>query len=192
MQHVSTQSGRALLPWRVDSFFRKNAVDTPTTCKILMICMGNICRSPTAEAVLRHKLHVAGLGNRVTVDSAGTHAWHVGEAPDARAVARAKLRGYDLSPLKARAVKARDFSEFDLILAMDDENLVALREKCPPTQQPRLHRLTAHATCYQGQDVPDPYYGAPNGFDHVLDMVEDACDGLVRHLEKTLSRPHLP
>ncbi len=156
-----------------------------------MICMGNICRSPTAEAVLRYKLRDAGLQQRVQVDSAGTHAWHRGEAPDPRSIERARLRGYDLTDLKARAVRPQDFIDFHLILAMDRDNLAVLQEKCPPAEQARLMRLTTHAGRFAGLDVPDPYYGGPNGFDHVLDLIEDACDGLVAHLAKALARPHV-
>lgn len=168
---------------------RSAPVDSPQKFKVLMICMGNICRSPTAEAVLRHKLLAAGLDGLVIVDSAGTHAWHRGEPPDPRAVARAKLRGYDLSALKARPVRVQDFSEFDLILAMDEDNLAALQEKCPSPSQSKVNRLTQHAIKFPGHDVPDPYYGGINGFDHVLDVVEDACDGLVLHLAKALATP---
>lgn len=155
--------------------------------RVLMICMGNICRSPTAHAVLRHKLAQAGLAGEVVVDSAGTHAWHKGEPPDSRAIRHARLRGYDLSTLRAKGVVEADFEKFDLILAMDDDNLAVLREKCPPEHRTKLARLSEHAVRMRTSTViPDPYYGGPNGFEHVLDLVEDACDGLVADLAKRI------
>lgn len=144
-----------------------------------MVCMGNICRSPTAEAVLRHKLVVAGLGDTVEADSAGTHAWHAGSPPDSRSMAHAKRRGYDLSALRARQVKPADFEQFDHILAMDWDNLSLLEEQCPPQYRPKLGRLTQHARKHVTDVVPDPYQGGAAGFEHVLDLVEDACDGFV-------------
>jgi len=152
-----------------------------------MVCMGNICRSPTAHAVLRHKLLAAGIADAVLVDSAGTHAWHRGKPPDARALHHAGLRGYDLSGLRARGVADEDFAAFDMILAMDNDNLAALKKRCPPEHLPKLSRLSAHAVHRRSTaEVPDPYYGGPNGFEHVLDLVEDACDGLVEHLLRRL------
>jgi len=146
--------------------------------------MGNICRSPTAEAVLRHKLREAGLQEVVTVDSAGTHAWHAGAPPDARSVAHAARRGYDLSGLRARAVVEADFDQFDLILAMDWDNLALLEERCPPPYRRRLGRLTEHCRLKDSAVVPDPYAGGAQGFEEVLDLVEDACDGLVTMLRR--------
>lgn len=151
-------------------------------CQVLMVCMGNICRSPTAEGVLRHKLQQVGLSERVTVESAGTHGYHIGEPPDGRAVAHARRRGYDLSPLRARQVEPGDFERFDLILAMDDENLALLQARCPPPHRAKLRRLTEFACRYESPVVPDPYYCSADGFERVLDLVEDACDGLVEHL----------
>jgi protein-tyrosine phosphatase len=152
-----------------------------------MVCMGNICRSPTAHAVLRHKLEAAGLGKAVSVDSAGTHAWHRGKPPDPRAIQHAGRRGYDLSPLRAKGVADLDFADFDLILAMDDDNLQSLKKKTAPEHLAKLAMLSAHAVRMKAvTEVPDPYYGGPNGFDHVLDLVEDACDGLVLHLDRML------
>ncbi len=146
---------------------------------MLMVCMGNICRSPTAEAVLRHKLNAAGLGDTVTVDSAGTHGWHAGSPPDSRSVAHAQRRGYDLSALRAREVSPADFEQFDVILAMDLDNLSLLERQCPPPYRPKLGRLIQHARVHQTDVVPDPYQGGSAGFEHVLDLVEDACDGFV-------------
>jgi len=150
--------------------------------KILMVCMGNICRSPTAEGVLRHKLAAAGLSAVVTVDSAGTHGWHAGAPPDARSIAHAGRRGYDLSSQRSRQVTTADFSDFDLILAMDDDNLDVLHERCPPQHRTKLGRLTQHATRHRVDVVPDPYQGGGAGFEYVLDLVEDASDGLVAML----------
>jgi len=154
-----------------------------TTRKVLMVCMGNICRSPTAEGVLRRKLQAAGLEELVVVDSAGTHAYHVGEPPDHRSVHHARLRGYDLTPLRARRVSDEDFEHFDLILAMDHDNFALLDEQCPPQHRAKLKRLTEFARHHDTPEVPDPYYGAANGFERVLDLIEDACDGLVAHLK---------
>ena len=156
--------------------------------RVLMVCMGNICRSPTAEGVLRHKLRGAGLASVVEVDSAGTHAYHVGAPPDARSIAAAAARGYDLSALRARQVQAADFNRFDLILAMDWENLALLEGDCPPGRRRSLKRLTEFARQFDCPVVPDPYHGSADGFAHVLDLVEDACDGLVLHLSKTIYR----
>lgn len=155
---------------------------------VLMICMGNICRSPTAEGVLRDKLARAGLADKVVVDSAGTRAWHEGEPPDYRSVKHALQRGYDIASLRARPVIDADFERFDLILAMDSDNLSLLRERCPSQHQGKLSRLTAHALRFNSLSVPDPYSGGAAGFDQVLDLVEDACDGLVAHLAGLVER----
>ena len=156
--------------------------------RVLMVCMGNICRSPTAEAVLRQKLLGAGLAGLVEVDSAGTHAFHVGNPPDRRSVAAASRRGYDLHALRARQVEVADFERFDLILAMDWDNLALLQDQCPPGRQQRLKRLTEFALTLDSPVVPDPYDGPAQAFDLVLDAVEDACDGLVLYLSKTINR----
>ncbi len=153
--------------------------------RVLMVCMGNICRSPTAEGVLRAKLQAAGLQRWVEVDSAGTHGFHVREAPDPRAQRHAAKRGYDLSALRARRVVAEDFERFDHVLAMDGDNLAFLRELAPPGSPARLDLLLSYARSTAApRDVPDPYYGAAEGFERVLDLVEDACDGLVDHLRQ--------
>jgi protein-tyrosine phosphatase len=153
---------------------------------VLMVCMGNICRSPTAEGVLRARLKAAGLHDRVEVDSAGTHGYHVGDPPDRRSQNHALQRGYDLSGLRARRVSEADFERFDLILAMDEDNLQWLKDECPSALHGRLGLLVAHCCGAHGGIVPDPYYGDANGFERVLDLVEDACDGLVAHLAARL------
>ncbi len=141
-----------------------------------MVCLGNICRSPTAEAVLRAKLEAAGLAQHVVVDSAGTGDWHVGSPPDPRSQRHAAKRGYDLSSLRGRQVAEADFHHFDLILAMDDDNLADLRRLAPPGSSRAEVRLFA-ATA-----VPDPYTGSAAGFEQVLDLVESAADAWVQNL----------
>jgi len=155
--------------------------------RVLAVCMGNICRSPTAAGVLRERLSRAGLAQRVAVDSAGTHAdWHAGEQADARARKHALARGYDLSKHRARIVVDEDFERYDLILAMDWDNIAALEARCPPEQRGKLRRLSEFGRVHASEVVPDPYYAGPAAFDHVLDLVEDACDGVVEHLRQRL------
>lgn len=149
---------------------------------ILMCCMGNICRSPTAEGVLRAKLEAAGLADLVELDSAGTHGFHIGRAPDARSQRHALARGYDLCAQRARQVAVQDFTRFDLLLAMDQDNLAALRAICPPSSQDKLRLLMQFASRHAADEVPDPYYGEGDGFERVLDYVEDACDGVIAML----------
>jgi protein-tyrosine phosphatase len=151
--------------------------------RILFFCMGNICRSPTAEGVMRAKLAAAGL--LIDVDSAGTHGYHVGDAPDERSQMHARRRGYDLSALRARQLTTDDFQHFDLVLAMDADNLARARALCPPEQRHRLKRLLDYAPSSRGRDVPDPYYGGADGFERVLDLVEAGCDGLLSSLKRT-------
>ena len=153
-----------------------------TQRKVLMVCMGNICRSPTAEGVLRHKLREAGVAALVVVDSAGTHGYHTGEPPDERAVRHARQRGYDLSALRARQITAADFERFDLLLAMDWDNLAELKELCPVEHRGKLRRLTEYAQRFDNPVLPDPYYGSAAAFEQVLDLVEDACAGLIAEL----------
>ena len=150
---------------------------------VLMVCMGNICRSPTAEGVLRRKLADHGLSDLVRLDSAGTHNYHPGSPPDERSQAHALRRGYDLSGLRARQVVDADYAQFDLILAMDWDNLTLLQDACPVEHQHKLRRLTEFCQVHKKPVVPDPYYGAAKGFDEVLDLVEDAADGLIRHFQ---------
>ncbi|NUA25662.1 low molecular weight protein-tyrosine-phosphatase [Cupriavidus basilensis] len=149
---------------------------------ILMCCMGNICRSPTAEGVLRVKLEAVGLADLVELDSAGTHGYHIGRAPDARSQRHALARGYDLSAQRARQAMVQDFARFDLLLAMDQDNLAALRAICPPGSQDKLRLLMSFASRHASDEVPDPYYGEGDGFERVLDYVEDACDGVIAML----------
>lgn len=149
---------------------------------VLFVCLGNICRSPTAEGVFRHRLQQAGLADQVRVDSAGTGAWHVGKAPDERARQAAAGRGYDLSPLRARQVRSHDFEDFDLILAMDQSNLQDLQSLCPVEYQHKIRLLLDYADEAAEREVPDPYYGDGDGFQRVLDLVENASDGLLSAL----------
>ena len=155
---------------------------------VLMVCMGNICRSPTAEAALRARLQACGLGARVKVDSAGTHGYHVGSPPDARAQRHGKVRGLDLSGLRARKVSAQDFLHFDLVLAMDEDNLAELLRLAPEGTAARTKLLMSFARVQRDvQEIPDPYYGTEAGFERVLDLVGDACDGLAGVLLRMLS-----
>ena len=147
--------------------------------KVLFVCMGNICRSPTAEGVFRHLLRENNLEDLVDVDSAGTHGYHVGEAPDQRTQRAAARRGYDLSGIRARKVARQDLEYFDLILAMDRNSLEALLIVCPPDRADRLGLFMDYSKNFDDDEVPDPYYGLGHGFDLVLDMVEDATNGLV-------------
>ena len=152
--------------------------------RVLLVCMGNICRSPTAEGVLRAYIRQNKLGGKVEVDSAGTHGYHVGEAPDARTQRAAAMRGYDLSQLRARKVARQDLDYFDLILAMDRTNLDNLRRMATPEQLPRIKLFMEYARNFEDDEVPDPYYGLGHGFDIVLDMVEDAAQGLIEEIKR--------
>jgi protein-tyrosine phosphatase len=148
-----------------------------------MVCMGNICRSPTAEGVLRDRLRRAGLDAWVEVDSAGTHGYHVGDPPDPRSVAHARRRGIDLSPLRARRVCEADFLAFDRIYAMDEDNLAALERIRPEAARARVALLLSTLDPNHGpREVPDPYYGGGAGFEHVLDLAERAADAIVFEL----------
>lgn len=152
--------------------------------KVLFVCMGNICRSPSAEGVFRHLVDEAGLSDVVGVDSAGTHDFHIGEAPDARAQASARKRGYDISHCVARQITQEDFREFDLILAMDWENLSALQQRCPRAYHHKLMLLMRFANEFEEATIPDPYYGGVDGFGKVLDYIEDACQGVLEMVRK--------
>ena len=148
--------------------------------KLLFVCLGNICRSPTAEAVFRVRAADAGLD--VVIDSAGTGAWHAGEPPDTRAQAAGHARGYSFAGQSARAVVDSDFQEFDLILAMDAKNLKNLMRRAPETAQSKIRLFMDFAPQLSVREVPDPYYGGADGFDQVLDLIETASDGLIAHL----------
>jgi protein-tyrosine phosphatase len=150
--------------------------------RILFVCMGNICRSPTADGVMRKLVEDAGLQHAIEIDSAGTHGYHVGAPPDARSQAAARRRGYDLSPLRARQVEERDFTAFDLLLAADSDNLDYLQRRCPPHLKGRLHLIMEFARNKVALEVPDPYHEGAQGFEIVLDYIEDACGGLLEKL----------
>jgi len=152
--------------------------------RILFVCLGNICRSPTAEGVLRTLAAREAPELRLEVDSAGTADFHVGEPPDPRTQAAGLRRGYDLAALRARVIEPADFGHFDLILAMDEDNLRVLRRRAPPHVHERLRLLLEFAPDADSRDVPDPYYGGPNGFEEVLDLVEAATRGLLTHLRQ--------
>lgn len=159
-------------------------MNTPAAARyrIVFVCMGNICRSPTAHGVLRHRLAATGLDRVVAVDSAGTHSYHIGATPDARSREHARARGYDLDDLQARRIDALDFANADLLLAMDWDNLALLEAACPTEHRHKLRRLAEFFQRHDSPVVPDPYEGGPAGFERVLDLVEDGCDGLLQHL----------
>lgn len=149
---------------------------------VLFVCMGNICRSPTAEGVFRHHVEQAGLSDRFFIDSAGTHAYHVAEPPDRRAIAAAERRGISLQGIKARRVVAEDFETFDWIIGMDDDNIRRLQERSPEEAQSKIRRFLEFANDPE-TEVPDPYYGGSAGFERVLDLVESASQGLLDTLK---------
>ena len=152
--------------------------------KILFVCLGNICRSPTAEAVFRAVAQREAPELMIEVDSAGTAGYHVGEPPDLRTRQAASRRGYDMSPLRARIVEPQDFEVFDLILAMDRENLKVLHHRAPAHARERVRLFLEFVPDAATNEVPDPYYGGPNGFEEVLDLVEAATQGLLQHLRQ--------
>jgi protein-tyrosine phosphatase len=157
---------------------------------ILMVCMGNICRSPTAEGVLRVKVAQAGLSDLVKIDSAGTHNYNPGSPPDERSQVHAMARGYDLSAIRARQILDADYTEFDLILAMDWDNLALLQDDCPPEHAHKLKLFMSFADPAEGlgETVPDPYHGGEANFGRVLDLLEAASAGLVEHLQNCLGQ----
>ena len=153
---------------------------------VLFVCMGNICRSPMAEGVFRQRVEEAGLGDRVHIDSAGTHAYHVGEPPDPRARETASRRGIELEALRARRVTREDLTLFDYVLAMDQDNLAILQELAEPAQHERIRLFMEFAPEMKVREVPDPYYGGQGGFDQVFDLVEAAADGLLEEIRQRL------
>jgi len=146
--------------------------------------MGNICRSPTAEGVLRKKLALLNLTSYVLVDSAGTHNYHPNAPADRRSQEHARQRGYDLANLRARSIKLGDFEQFDLLLAMDWDNLALLQERCPCPYQHKVRRFTEFLKKTPASVIPDPYYGGESGFEDVLDLIEEASDGLIEWVLK--------
>jgi protein-tyrosine phosphatase len=147
--------------------------------KVLFVCTGNICRSPTAEGVLRRMAETGNL--KIEVQSRGTHDYHAGEPPDERAQSHARRRGYDLSSQRARRVSSEDFERFDLIVAMDRGHLRLLQRACPPEHRSKLRLFVPDS------DVPDPYYGGPDGFEKVLDLIEEGCGNLLDEIKKATS-----
>ncbi|WP_295579386.1 low molecular weight protein-tyrosine-phosphatase [uncultured Lamprocystis sp.] len=157
-----------------------------TKIKVLFVCMGNICRSPTAHGVFRHLVQEAGLASVIAIDSAGTHGYHMDEPPDERATATAWARGVDISDLRARRAEPEDFIEYDLILAMDQDNYHSLSRICPRGMEPKLGLFLDFAPDLKRREVPDPYYGGQRGFDQVFDMVEAAARGLLEHIARRM------
>lgn len=160
------------------------ASSTGKNVSVLFVCMGNICRSPTAEAVFRHYVESAGASELVTIDSAGTHNYHIGDPPDSRAQHAAQQRGYDMSELRGRQVCAEDFRRFDYVLAMDSSNLAILQRITPADSDTQPQLLLEYARHHSEREVPDPYYGGADGFERVLDMVEDAAQGLLEEIRQ--------
>lgn len=152
--------------------------------RVLFVCMGNICRSPTAEAVFRDYVENAGLIESIFIDSAGTHDYHIGEPPDTRTQRAAHQRGYDMSSLRGRQVEVGDFDRFDYVLAMDRANLSILQRLAPSTSSSQPMLFLKYARHHAEREVPDPYYGGADGFERVLDMVEDAAEGLLQHIRQ--------
>lgn len=152
---------------------------------VLFVCMGNICRSPTAHAVFRDLVRKEGLEHAIEVDSAGTHAYHVGELPDRRSMQVAKDRGIEMADLRARKVDFGDLYEYDYVLAMDEANLANLLEMALPEHKEKIRLFMGFAPERPEKEVPDPYYGGPEGFDQVFDMVTAASEGLLSHIKKT-------
>jgi protein-tyrosine phosphatase len=156
----------------------------PESVKVLFVCMGNICRSPMAEGVFRRHIETAGYADRVEIDSAGTHAYHVGEPPDERAQAATARRGIDISGLRGRQAVAEDLACFDYVLAMDHENEAHLRALCPEGHEHKVRLFLQYASRFRERVVPDPYYGGMSGFDRVLDLIDDAAEGLLAEIRR--------
>lgn len=156
--------------------------------RVLFVCLGNICRSPMAEGVFRKLVEEAGYADRIDIDSAGTHAYHIGEPPDERARAAVARRGVDISRLRGRQAVEKDLIHYDYVLAMDHENYAHLRALCPPGHERKLRLFMEYATRSKERAVPDPYFGMTSGFDRVLDLVEDAAEGLLAEIRGRLER----
>lgn len=154
---------------------------------MLMVCMGNICRSPMAEGIFRREIRNAGLQEKVAIDSAGTHSYHIGEPPDSRAQSAIRRRGVDISGLRGRQVADADFDRFDYILAMDEGNLDILKRNAPAHTHGKIHLLLSFSSKYPDQEVPDPYYGGTSGFEENLDMIEDAVRGVIEEIQERLN-----
>ncbi len=152
--------------------------------KVLFVCMGNICRSPTAHGVFRQLVQDQGLADRIEIDSAGTHAYHVGEPPDRRARQTAARRGIPLDDLRARQVVTDDIDYYDYVLAMDQDNYHGLSAICPPGMERKIGLYLDYAADLRLREVPDPYYGGPDGFEEVFDMVDAAAKGLLRDIQR--------
>ncbi|WP_127470331.1 low molecular weight protein-tyrosine-phosphatase [Thiomicrorhabdus aquaedulcis] len=151
---------------------------------VLFVCLGNICRSPTAHGVFRQLVLNQGLNERIQIDSAGTAAYHVGKAPDSRSTLVAKERGIDMSDLRARKVDFGDFIEYDYILAMDEANFNHLKAMALPEHYSKIKLFLDYSQEFEEREVPDPYYGGATGFDHVFDLVESASKGLLAHIKQ--------
>jgi protein-tyrosine phosphatase len=158
---------------------RQAAMETRASYSVLFVCMGNICRSPTAEGVFRTLVAERAPDLGIEIDSAGTHDYHVGDPPDRRAIAAASRRGVDLRSLRARVVEDSDFERFDLVIAMDRLNRAILLDRSPAQYRERVRLFLEFAPAIEEDDVPDPYYGGPVGFEHVLDLAEEASRGLL-------------
>ncbi len=155
---------------------------------VLFVCTGNICRSPTAEGVLRKLANERGLTEHIKIDSAGIGTWHVGDPPDLRSTETAKRHGVDISGQRARAIELIDFEAFDLILAMDNSHFQDLKQRCPEPLLERLGMFMSYATGTKIPEVPDPYYGQQDGFERVFNMIEDAGKGLLTKLQDKLAQ----
>ncbi len=151
---------------------------------VLFVCLGNICRSPTAHGVFRQLVKEAGLEEVIEIDSAGTAAFHVGKAPDTRSIQLAKQRGIEMADLRARQVDLGDFYQYDYVLAMDEANFFNLKELALPEHYDKIQLFLDYSSDYAEKEVPDPYYGGAQGFDHVFDLVESASQGLLQHIQK--------
>lgn len=152
---------------------------------VVFVCMGNICRSPTAEGVFRHVVNQKNMSDVISIDSAGTHAYHIGESPDPRSQSTAKSQGVDLSSQRARQIDSNDFERFDYVIAMDNANFENLKLVSDDNAQlSRLHLFMSFAKGWDNSEVPDPYYGEGNGFERVFNMVQSASEGLLAHIIK--------